>query len=43
MGLAYGKLEEYKKAIDCYDQKLKIDPKNINTLNNKGVSLNESK
>ena len=44
MGVAYCNLEEYYKAIDCYDQALNIDPKYITALNNMGVAyrnLNE--
>ena len=37
-GWVYGKLEEYKKEIDCYDQTLKIDPKKITALINMGVA-----
>ena len=43
-GIAYHNLEEYKKAIDCYDQRLKIDLKDIVALNNMGAAyrnLNE--
>ena len=37
-GLSYDYLKEYLKAIDCYDQTLKIDPINITALNNKGYA-----
>ena len=42
--MACSNLKEYLKAIDCYDQTLKIDPKNIDALNEKGIAyrnLNE--
>ena len=42
-GLAYYNLEEYKKAINCYDQVLQIDPKNIDTFNYKGLAYNNLK
>ena len=29
---------DYKGAINCYDQVLQIDPKNINALFNKGIA-----
>ena len=32
--------EDYKRAIDCYDQESQIDPKNINALNSKGNAYN---
>ena len=37
-GCVYDDLKEYKKAIDCFDQALQIDPKYINALNNKGYA-----
>ena len=37
-GNAYNDLIEYKKAIDCIDQTLQINPKNINALFNKGLA-----
>ena len=41
---SYCRSYDYKKAIDCFDKALKIDPKHTNALNNKGASyinLNE--
>ena len=29
---------DYRRAIDCYNQVLKIDPKHIDALNNKGFA-----
>ena len=37
---SYHDSKEYKKEIDCCDQLLKIDPKNIRALNEKGVAYN---
>ncbi len=33
------KLGKFEEAIKCYDEVLKIDPKDIDALNNKGIVL----
>ena len=35
---AFNDLKEYKKAIDCIDKLLQIDPKNIYAFINKGLA-----
>ena len=42
-GITYRILNEYKKAIECYDLAVKLDPKYKEALNNKGFCLNELK
>ena len=42
-GIAYRNLNEYEKAIECYDLAVKLDPKYKEALNNKGFCLNELK
>ena len=42
-GIAYRNLNEYEKAIECYDFAVKLDPKYKEALNNKGFCLNELK
>ena len=31
---------DYKNAIDCYDEVLQIDPKDVNALKNTGIAYN---
>ena len=42
-GNSYFDSKEYKKAIDFYDQALKIDPKYTNALYNKGSAYDNLK
>ena len=35
--------KNYKKAIDCFDMVLLIDPKDINVLNSKGIAYKNLK
>ena len=38
LGLCYQNLFQYKKSIDCFENTIKINPKNIAALNNLGIS-----
>jgi tetratricopeptide (TPR) repeat protein len=38
-GISYAKLEKHKEAISFFDKALKQDPKNVEVLYNKGMSL----
>ena len=39
VGITYGYLGKYQEAIEEYDKALKIDPNNVNPLNNKSFPL----
>ena len=39
----YKTIKNYKKAIDCFDKVLQIDPKDINVLNSKGIAYKNLK
>ena len=38
MGLAYGSLGDYNKAIECYKKAVQLDPKYSHPWNNMGVA-----
>ena len=42
-GNYYCSNKEFKRAVDCYNQVLQIDPKDTDALNNKGLSYNDLK
>jgi tetratricopeptide (TPR) repeat protein len=41
MGLIYTDLIRHKEAIQCYDRTLRLDPKHVGALMNKGVILDD--
>ena len=43
LGNSYNYLKQYGKAIEYYDQVLRLDPDDLNGLNNKSVALRDSR
>ena len=43
MGNCYNYLKQYDKAIEYYDKVLRLDPDDLNGINNKGVALRDSR
>ena len=42
MGLIYTDLVRHKEALQCYDKTLKLNPKHVGALLNKGVILEDA-
>ena len=40
-GISLYNLEKYEESIKCYDEAIKLNPKNENSWYNKGVSFNQ--
>ena len=43
MGNSYFSLKEFKRAVEFYNQVLRIDPKHIDASYNKGLAYNNLK